>query len=108
MSTFDAHAANPPSNPTLNGTNTLEDGIASIRKFLSQNDKDDSAADLDITSLLRQLEQADGIGRDVEGRIDAVLEQLDGILGSFGEDGKVLEAEDGQAASQDGKAEEAT
>lgn len=44
------------------------------------HDVPDDIADQDIETLLRQLDQADTIGQNVEERIDAVLSRLDGLL----------------------------
>jgi len=65
---------------------SLSDDIEHIRWLLSQDIPED-AADQDIEALLQQLERADSIGQNVEGRIDAILETLDSLLGTLQPDG---------------------
>jgi hypothetical protein len=52
------------------------------------HDVPDDIADQDIGTLLQQLEQADSIGQDVEGRIDAVLARLDHLLSMLQHEGE--------------------
>lgn len=53
-----------------------------MRSFLSQDIPED-ATDQDITALLQHMDRVDSIGLDVEGKIDAVLEKLDSLLGTL-------------------------
>ena len=52
------------------------------------HDVPDDIADQDIETLLRQLEQADTIGQNVEERIDAVLSRLDNLLSTLQPEGE--------------------
>lgn len=52
------------------------------------HDVPDDVADQDIETLLQQLEQADSIGQNVEGRIDAVLSRLDHLLSTLQPEGE--------------------
>jgi hypothetical protein len=63
------------------------------------HDVPDDIADQDIGTLLQQLEQADSIGQDVEGKIDAVLARLDYLLSTLQHDGEP-QAADAQAGPQ--------
>lgn len=78
---------------------SLSDDIENIRLLLSQDVPED-AADQDIEALLQQLERADSIGQNVEGRMDAILETLDGLLGTLQPDGghPTVEAQGGAIA----------
>lgn len=60
------------------------------------HDVPDDVADQDIGTLLRQLDRADSIGQDVEGKVDAVLARLDHLLSTLQHDGEP-QAEDAQA-----------
>jgi hypothetical protein len=72
-----------------------------IRSFLSQDFPED-AADQDIAALLQHLDRIDSIGNDVEGRIDAVLEKLDSLLGTLQPDTspQTVEAQGGSTTPQ--------
>jgi hypothetical protein len=52
------------------------------------HDVPDDVADQDIGTLLRQLDRADSIGQDVEGKVDAVLARLDHLLSTLQHDGE--------------------
>ena len=88
MSDTKTDATTSPS--SVNGSSepvsSLSDDIEHIRWLLSQDIPED-AADQDIAALLQQLERADTIGQNVEGRIDAILETLDSLLGTLQPDG---------------------
>ena len=71
---------------------SLEDDISALRRFLAQETPDETA-DQDLATLIRQLEQAEGIGRDVEGKVDLLLENLDKIL-------EALERQPGNSSSE--------
>ena len=75
--------------------------VEHIFRLLGHNVPDD-VADQDIGSLLQQLERADSIGQDVEGRIDAVLASLDHLLSTLQRDGEpeAVVAPDGKAEPQ--------
>lgn len=60
------------------------------------HDVPDDVADQDIGTLLQQLDRADSIGQDVEGKVDAVLARLDHLLSTLQHDGDP-QAEDAQA-----------
>lgn len=66
------------------------------------HDVPDDIADQDIETLLQQLERADSIGQDVEGRVDAVLERLDHLLSTLQHDGEP-QAVDAQAGKTESK-----
>jgi hypothetical protein len=51
------------------------------------HDVSDDVADQDIGTLLQQLDRADSIGQDVEGKVDAVLARLDHLLSTLQHDG---------------------
>lgn len=51
------------------------------------HDVPDDVADQDIGTLLQQLDRADSIGQDVEGKVDAVLGRLDHLLSTLQHDG---------------------
>lgn len=78
---------------------SLSGDVEHIFRLLGHNVPDD-VADQDVETLLQQLERADSISQDVEGRIDAVLASLDHLLSTLQQDGEP-EAVDAQA----GKAE---
>jgi hypothetical protein len=71
-------SVNGPSEPV----SSLSDDIENIRWLLSQDIPED-AADQDIGASLQQLERADSVGQNVEGRMDAILEKLDSLLGTL-------------------------
>jgi hypothetical protein len=60
------------------------------------HDVPDEVADQDIGTLLQQLDRADSIGQDVEGKVDAVLARLDHLLSTLQHDGEP-QAVDAQA-----------
>ena len=66
------------------------------------HDVPDDVADQDIETLLQQLERADSVGQDVEGRIDAVLASLDHLLSTLQPDREpeAVDAQAGKAESQ--------
>jgi hypothetical protein len=66
---------------------SLSNDIEHISQLLTRDFPDDDAADQDITTLLQQLERADSIGQKVEGKIDAILDKLDHLLGTLQRDG---------------------
>lgn len=53
-----------------------------------EHDVPDDVADQDIETLLQQLDQADSIGQNVEGKIDAVLSRLDHLLSALQPEGE--------------------
>jgi hypothetical protein len=60
------------------------------------HDVPDDVADQDIGTLLQQLDRADSIGQDVEGKVDAVLARLDHLLSTLQHD-EETQAVDAQA-----------
>lgn len=62
------------------------------------HDLPDDVADQDIGTLLQQLDRADTIGQDVEGKVDAVLSRLDHLLSTLQHDGEP-QAVDAQAGN---------
>ncbi|KAK2461524.1 hypothetical protein APHAL10511_005987 [Amanita phalloides] len=51
--------------------------------LMDQHGIRDSDDEVDISELLGKLEHADGIAKDVEGRLDDILEDLDRLLESM-------------------------
>lgn len=104
--TTDATTTSLPVNGPSEPVSHLSDDIENIRWLLSQEIPED-AADQEIGALLQQLERADSIGQNVEGRMDAILETLDSLLGTLQPDGdpQAVEAPGGattpQSAGQD-------
>ncbi|KAI0299914.1 hypothetical protein BC826DRAFT_994090, partial [Russula brevipes] len=64
---------------------SLSADIEQILQVLEQDIADDDA-DQDVGPLLRQLERADSIGQNVEGRMDAILDSLDRLLSTLQDD----------------------
>jgi hypothetical protein len=71
------HASEPVS--------SLSADIEQILQALELDVADDNA-DQDVGPLLRQLERADSIGQNVEGRMDAILDSLDRLLSTLQDD----------------------
>ncbi|KZV72494.1 hypothetical protein PENSPDRAFT_359397 [Peniophora sp. CONT] len=72
------------STQTNGASPSMDADVATLQRVIEQSaNVPDDATDADIAGLLRALEQADGVGRDVEGRLDAILAQLDGMLGAL-------------------------
>lgn len=71
-------------------------------EHIFRHDVPDDVADQDIETLLQQLERADSVGQDVEGRIDAVLASLDHLLSTLQPDREpeAVDAQAGKAESQ--------
>lgn len=74
---------------------SLSGDIERIFELLG-HDVPDDVADQDIGTLLQQLDRADVIGQDVEGKVDAVLARLDQLLSTLQHEGE-SEAVDAQA-----------
>jgi hypothetical protein len=66
---------------------SLSGDIELILQLLG-HDVPDDIADQDIATLLRQLDQAETIGQNVEERIDAVLSRLDTLLSTLQPEGE--------------------
>ncbi|EMD31145.1 hypothetical protein CERSUDRAFT_100696 [Gelatoporia subvermispora B] len=69
---------NGVSNPT---GSSLESDIALLQRILQQTESEGD--DADVTELLRRLDSADGIARDVESRLDGMIGGLDDLLGAL-------------------------
>jgi hypothetical protein len=67
------------------------------------HDVPDDVADQDIGTLLQQLDRADSIGQDVEGKVDAILARLDHLLSTLQHDGEpqAVDAQAGKTAPQE-------
>ena len=91
-------SVNGPSEPV----SSLSDDIENIRLLLSQDIPED-AADQDIGALLQQLERADSVGQNVEGRMDAILKKLDSLLGTLqpDESPRTVDAQGGATTPQE-------
>jgi hypothetical protein len=89
-----------PSSATdaLDPLSSLSGDVEHIFQLLG-HDVPDDIADQDIEPLLQQLERADSIGQDVEGRMDAVLASLDHLLSTLQHDGEpqAVDAQGGNA-----------
>jgi len=69
---------------------------------LLAHDVPDDVADQDIGTLLQQLDRADSIGQDVEGKVDAVLARLDHLLSTLqhDEEPQAVDAQAGKTGPQ--------
>jgi len=67
------------------------------------HDIPDDVADQDIGTLLQQLDRADSIGQEVEGKVDAVLARLDHLLSTLQHDGdpQSVDAQAGKTGPQE-------
>ena len=83
-----------PDNTTLSSTTNAPEPVSSLSgdiELIVQllgHDVPDDIADQDIATLLRQLDQAETIGQNVEERIDAVLSRLDNLLSTLRPEGE--------------------
>jgi hypothetical protein len=66
---------------------SLSGDIEHILQVL-EHDVPDDVTDQDIEALLQQLDQANSIGQNVEGKIDAVLSRLDHLLATLQPEGE--------------------
>jgi len=86
--------SNSDKTTSLSSTTNASDPVSSLSgdiELIVQllgHDVPDDIADQDIGTLLRQLEQADTIGQNVEERIDAVLSRLDSLLSTLQPEGE--------------------
>lgn len=66
-------------------------------------DVPDDVADQDIETLLQQLDRADSIGQDVEGKVDLILARLDHLLSTLQHDGEpqAVDAQAGKTGPQE-------
>ena len=80
----------------------LSGDIEPVFEFL-EHDVPDDVADQDIGTLLQQLDRADSIGQDVEGKVDAVLARLDHLLSTLQHDGEpqAVDAQPGKTGPQE-------
>ena len=70
-----------PQNTHTNGSlPTKADPRAIHAALLSSADQPDDLADENLAELLQQLDRADGVARETEGKLDSLLAQLDGML----------------------------
>ncbi|VDC04242.1 unnamed protein product [Peniophora sp. CBMAI 1063] len=111
--------SSPNDKPTVNGASappkangapaSMNADLATLQRVIEQSaNVPDDATDAGIAGLLRALEQADGVGRDVEGRLDAILAQLDGMLGALEPDNAVPSAETSTTAKDDNQDKQET
>lgn len=66
----------------LSGGANLEADIAQLTSLLSQ-DTLDSQGEASVVELLQRLENADGIAKGMESKLDTVLDNLDNLLASL-------------------------
>ncbi|CAE6395323.1 unnamed protein product [Rhizoctonia solani] len=85
-----------PQEGNTDGVRALEDALASINSILAREGEEMSERDL--TNLLKQLEAAEGVADDVEGKLDGLLKNLGGMIEGL-EAGKG----DGQGSNTGGK-----
>lgn len=91
-------------NATLSSTANAPEPVSSLSgdiELIVQllgHDIPDDIADQDIATLLRQLDQAETIGQNVEERIDVVLSRLDNLLSTLQPEGEP-QISDAQAGS---------
>lgn len=81
---------------------SLSGDVEHVFKLLGHDIPDD-VADQDIETLLQQLDRADSIGQDVEGKVDAVIARLDHLLSALQHDGEpqAVDAQVGKTGAQE-------
>ena len=78
-------------------TDSIEPDIALLHSLLSNTDTSDDAENLQ--QLLAQLNDAEGIAKGLEGKLDDVLENLDSLLAA-------MEAKEAERTRQHGTTEQ--
>ena len=63
-------------------TSSLQTNIALLASLLSADGNED-VDDANISELLRRLDTANGVASGVESRLDEILNNLDGLLGTL-------------------------
>jgi hypothetical protein len=76
-------AAGGHNDPSNRLDENLEADITHLNALLSNGSLNDSSGTDDIVEILARLESADGVARDVEGRLDELLGTLDNLLTSL-------------------------
>ncbi|GBE77326.1 hypothetical protein SCP_0101990 [Sparassis crispa] len=71
---------------------TLQSDISLLTALLAQDQSDEN--DPDIAELLRRLETADGVAKGVESRLDAIIGDLDSILGTLEPNEQIVVSEE--------------
>ncbi|CAE6535984.1 unnamed protein product [Rhizoctonia solani] len=81
----DSKTTQPNAGPTprsqmesANGVQALEEALADINSVLASEGEEMSEQDL--AKVLKQLEAAEGVADDVEGKLDELLKNLGGML----------------------------
>ena len=94
--------------PTTNASEPLSPLSGDIEHILQvlEHDVPGDVTDQDIETLLQQLDQADSIGQNVEGKIDAVLSRLDHLLSTLQPEGESQIADEQAGDSGPQKADE--
>lgn len=64
------------------GNSSLQADIALLASLLS-SDESEEVDDANISELLRRLDTANGVASGVESRLDEILNNLDGLLGTL-------------------------
>jgi hypothetical protein len=86
-SNSDNAASHSSTTNTSEPLSSLSGDIEHILQVL-EHDVPDDVTDQDIEALLQQLDQANSIGQNVEGKIDAVLSRLDHLLATLQPEGE--------------------
>jgi hypothetical protein len=105
--------ASPTNGQTTIRSPPLDTDISTLAAALSATSnvsEDRELSGEDLAALLRQLEQADGVAKGVESRLDKLLNGLDQLLGSIGEDDEkgVHEEAESDRAKPNGSHDDAT
>ncbi|KDN44843.1 hypothetical protein RSAG8_05316, partial [Rhizoctonia solani AG-8 WAC10335] len=80
----------------VDGVRALEDALAGINSALAREGEE--LSDRDLAKVLKQLEAAEGVADDVEGKLDDFIKNLGGML-----EGLEAEKGQGQGATAGGK-----
>lgn len=80
-------------------TASIEADIAELSELLSKETLDD-AGEASVAELLARLENADGVAKGVESKLDALLGNLDNLLASLEQNEDPTPAESQQPSEQ--------
>ncbi|CAE6440993.1 hypothetical protein AG1IA_05643 [Rhizoctonia solani AG-1 IA] len=79
----------------IDGVRALEEALAGINSVLSREGEE--LSEQDLAKVLKQLEAAEGVADDVEGKLDEMLKNLGGMIEGLESDKK-----DGQGPTTGG------